>query len=77
MVFLINHTLTVDSDVTNLFLNCNNKALNLGYLVNLVTQDVTILVSVNLSKEFLGWGGIRGRILFIPIHVEVGQSSKY
>ncbi len=47
---------TVDSDVANLFLNCKNKVLNLGYLVNLVTQDVMILVSVNLSKKILAWG---------------------
>ena len=47
---------TVDSDVTNLFLNCKYKALNLGYMGNLVTQDVTILGFVNLSKEVLGWG---------------------
>jgi hypothetical protein len=42
---------------------------------NLVTQDVTILGFVNLSKEVLGWGKLRCRICLIPIKVEVSHQS--
>ena len=40
---------TVNSDIAQFFFNCKYKLLNLGYIVNLVMQDVMVLVSVNLS----------------------------